>query len=220
MNLPWSPIIEKTPDNILRQHKTYDQLTLKEVFIKLSESPDRCVYDYFFNKYYPKLIWFALIFVKQHSIAEEIVSDVMLNIFNKREKLAQSDNIEGYIFISVKNQSLKYLRKHKRLVYFDNFEGETDFLMTTSCSPEYEYLESEFYQVIKSTIDSLPPKRKLVFRMIKEEGLKYNDVAKLLELSVKTIETHMGLALKTLHKNIDHYKNDGIEKVQDYAISS
>ena len=84
--------------------------------------------------------------------------------------------------------------------------------MTTSCSPEYEYLESEFYQVIKSAIDSLPPKRKLVFRMIKEEGLKYNDVARLLELSVKTIETHMGLALKTLHKNINQYKNDGVEK--------
>ena len=88
MNIPWSPIIEKTPDNILKQHNAFDQLTLKEVFIKLSESPDRCVYDYFFNKYYPKLIWFALIFVKQHSIAEEIVSDVMLNILIKHNQIS------------------------------------------------------------------------------------------------------------------------------------
>ena len=201
----------------MKERRLYEQLSLKEIFKKLSESPDRPLYNFFFSKYYPKLIWFALIFVKQHCAAEEVVSDVMLNILKKRKKLAKTDNIEGYIFISVKNQSLKYLKKSKRQVYFDNLESETDLLMTTSASPEYEYLENEFHQIVKSTIDSLPPKRKLVFKMIKEDGLKYNDVANLLDLSVKTIETHMGLALKSLHENIAQYKAG---KVQDTRIFS
>lgn len=204
----------------MKEYNLYGQLSLKDIFKKLSESPDRSLYNYFFDKYYPKLIWFALIFVKQHCVAEEIVSDVMLNIFKKKDKLAHSDNVEGYIFISVKNQSLKYLRKNKRQVYFDNFESEADLLMSTSVSPEYAYIENEFFQIIKSTVDSLPPKRKLVFRLIKEEGLKYNDVAKLLDLSVKTVETHMGLALKALHETIRKYKESSDSDAVVYSINN
>lgn len=203
----------------MNRYPLYKNLSLKEIFKQLSESPDRVLYDYFFNKYYPKLIWFALLFVKQHCAAEEVVSDVMLNIFKKRKKLAEKDNIEGYIFISVKNQSLKYLRKSKRQVCIDSLESGTDLLMTTSVSPEYEYLENEFHQVVKAAIDSLPPKRKLVFKLIKEDGLKYNDVAKLLDLSVKTIETHMGLALKTLKENIEQYKNGNLHPTQLISIN-
>ena len=202
----------------MKERVLYDKLSLKEIFEKLAESPDRLIYNFFFNKYYPKLIWFALLYVKQHRAAEEVVSDVMLNIFKKRKKLAKTDNIEGYIFISVKNQSLKYLRKNKRQVYVDILESDTDLLMTTSASPEYEYLENEFHQVVKSVIESLPPKRKLVFKMIKEDGLKYNDVAKLLDLSVKTIETHMGLALKSLHKNIEQYKAGSVQDTRIFSI--
>lgn len=190
-----------------KEHNLYEQLSLKEILKKLSDSPDRSLYNFFFNKYYPKLIWFALLFVKQHSAAEDVVSDVMLNVLKKRKKLAEADNTEGYIYISVKNQSLKYLSKRNRHIYVDNLENDSDLLMTTSASPEYEYLENEFHQIIKSTIDSLPPKRKLVFKLIKEDGLRYNDVANLLDLSVKTIEAHMGLALKSLHESIEQYKN-------------
>lgn len=204
----------------MKENNLYGKLTLKEIFIKLSETPDRLLYNHFFNIYYQKLIWFALLFVKNQNAAEEVVSDVMLSIFNKRKKLAESDNIEGYIFISVKNQSLKYLRKYKRQVSFDDFESEADFLLTTSVSPEYKMLENEFYGVIRTTLDSLPPKRKLVFRMIKEEGLKYQDVANLLNISVKTIETHMGLALKTLHKNIEKYQRDEFSTTRSYSLNS
>ncbi|MCK5369286.1 MAG: hypothetical protein KAQ62_12065, partial [Cyclobacteriaceae bacterium] len=79
----------------MRGYNLYEQLSLKEIFKKLSESPDRPLYNFFFNKYYPKLIWFALLFVKQHNAAEEVVSDVMLSIFKKRKKLAKTDNIDG-----------------------------------------------------------------------------------------------------------------------------
>ncbi len=202
----------------MKELRLYDHLSLKEIFKKLTESPDRSLYNYFFDKYYPKLIWFALIYVKQHSLAEEIVSDVMLNIFKKRQKLAESENIEGYIFISVKNQSLKYLRKNRNQVFIDNYENEADLLLSSSETPEYLYIRDEFHQIIRLAIDSLPPKRKLVFRMIKEEGLKYQDVARLLDLSVKTVETHMGLALKSIHECIEQYKDEKSLSVPMYAI--
>jgi len=204
----------------LKERILYDNLSLRDIFKKLSDYPDRALYNFFFNKYYPKLIWFALIYVKQHSLAEEIVSDVMLNIFKKRQKLAQSENIEGYIFISVKNQSLKYLRKQKNKIFIDNYENEADLLLISHESPEYEYITNEFHEIIKSSIDALPPKRQLVFRMIKEEGLKYQDVAKLLDLSIKTVETHMGLALKSIHSRIEAYKTSNIGQTPFVSIKS
>ena len=197
----------------------YDTLSLKEIFQRFASNPERELYNYFFDKYYPKLIWFALLFVKQHNLAEEVVSDVMMNIFKKREKLAKSDNIEGYIFVSVKNQSLKLLKKKKRHLFVESFENNDDLLMTTSVSPEFEFLENEFYQIIKSAINSLPPKRKLVFNLIKEEGLKYQDVATLLNLSIKTVETHMGLALKTIHQYIRQYREEQVNNTKMYSIN-
>ncbi len=202
----------------MKERNLYEQLSLRDIFKKLSESPDRGLFNHFFNKYYPKLMWFALIYVKQHNLAEEIVSDVMLNLFRKCQKLAESENIEGYIFISVKNQSLKYLRKNKNHIFIENYENESDLVIPTYQTPEYEYISGEFHQVVRKAIDALPPKRKLVFCMIKEEGLKYQDVAKLFDLSVKTVETHMGLALKSINECIESYKNDKRAEAPVFAI--
>ncbi len=185
---------------------TYDTLTLKEIFVRLSATNDRPLYNYFFKKYYPKLIWFTLLYVKQHNAAEEIVSDVLLTLFKNRQKIAQMDGIEGYLFIVTKNQALKYLRKNARMVYMDKMESEADLFYSDSASPEYEYIGNEFHQVIKDTIDTLPTKRKMVFKLVKEDHLRYKDVAELLDLSLKTVEAHMGLALKTISKTIQDYK--------------
>ena len=199
--------------------RQFINLSLKEIFTSLSEeNPSREIYDYFFNKYYPKLIWFALLYVKQHAAAEEIVSDVMLNLFKNRKKISNAQNIEGYIFIAVKNQALKYIKKNSRLNYLENIESAEDLVITVNATPEHKYVEEEFYQIIKDAIDSLPPKRKLVFRMVKEEGLHYHDVARLLDLSVKTVETHMGLALKTVHECINNYRHEATQTARIYKL--
>jgi len=159
-----------------------------------------------------------MLYVKQHNAAEEIVSDVLINLFNRRAKIAESQNLEGYIFIAVKNQSLKYLRKNNRITYIENFESDEDLMLMTPESPENICIENEFYQIIREAIESLPPKRKLVFRMVKEEGLRYQDVAELLDLSIKTVETHMGLALKVIHRQIEAYKAAGRKIIPVIAI--
>lgn len=159
-----------------------------------------------------------MLYVKKHSAAEEIVSDVMLNLFNRLSKIAESQNLEGYIFIAVKNQSLKYLRKSNRISYLENFESNEDLMLTAPETPENLYIENEFYLIIRETIESLPPKRRLVFRMVKEEGLRYQDVADLLDLSIKTVETHMGLALKVIHQQIEAYKASGKKSTPIIAI--
>ncbi|MDZ7608382.1 MAG: sigma-70 family RNA polymerase sigma factor [Cyclobacteriaceae bacterium] len=141
----------------------YGHLTLKEIFMRLANEPNRVLYEFFFKKYYPKLIWFAKLYVKQHSAAEEIVSNVLLNLFNRLSKIAESQNLEGYIFIAVKNQSLKYLRKSNRITYLENFDSDEDLLLTPPEMPENICIEGEFYKIVREAIDSLPPKRKTCF---------------------------------------------------------
>ena len=193
----------------------YEDWSLKEVFQKLSQSNDRDVYNYFFNKYYPKLIWFTLLYINDHNTAEEIVSDVLLTILKKRDKIAEMDSIEGYLFIVTKHQALKYLKKNTQLVYSGKLESEGDLMLSYSSSPEDEYIGNELYSVVKDAIDCLPTKRKMVFKLIKEDQLKYKDVAELLDLSIKTVEAHMGLAMKAIAKTIADYKagNNTLTKV-------
>jgi len=204
----------------VEERNLYDNLSLTEIFKRLTEYQDRALYNYVFDKYYPKLFWFAQIYVKQHSLAEEIVSDVMLNIFKKRQKLSESENIEGYIFISVKNQSLKYLRRQKRRLVIDNIEKEGNLKLTSNESPEFEYISNEFNMILRDAVEALPPKRKKVFRMIKEEGLKYQEVATILDVSIKTIETHMGLALKAVHKCVEAYKESEMTLAPAHSIKN
>jgi RNA polymerase sigma-70 factor (ECF subfamily) len=98
------------------------------------------------------------------------------------------------------------LRRQKRRLVIDNIEKEGNLKLTSNESPEFEYISNEFYMILRDAVEALPPKRKKVFRMIKEEGMKYHEVATLLDLSIKTIETHMGLAPKAVHKCVEAYK--------------
>ncbi len=148
-----------------------------------------------------------MLFVKSHANAEEVVSDVLIRIFKNRKKLASVNNIEGYIFITVKNQSLKFLSKSNKLnAMVNSMEEEADFIMPTQQNPETALLDKELATVIREAVECLPPKRRMIFQFVKEEGLHYKDVAELMDISIKTVEVHMGLALKDISGALKAYQ--------------
>ena len=183
------------------------KIDVHELFQRIVQYEDREAYNLFFDYYYPRLIRFSMIFVKQHASAEEVVSEVLIKIFKKRKKLASISNLEGYLFIATKNQSLKFLHKENKQNASVNFmEDEADYILPTYQSPETELLNKELNMVIREAVDTLPPKRRMIFRFIKEEGLRYKDVAKLMDISIKTVEVHMGLALRDLDASLTAYQ--------------
>lgn len=192
----------------------YGAMTLNEVFAVLSRENDRSLYNWFFNKYYPRLIQFSLLFTKKHHLAEEAVSDVLMGVFKNRERIAKMDNIEGYLFISVKNQSSNLLKKRSRHLFVDTFDNEEDYIMEDSATPESSLLDDELTTVLRQIVDDLPPRRREIFRLIREDKLKYKDVATLLNLSVKTVETHIGLAMKSVSNGISQYRNGDTFKIR------
>ena len=165
-----------------------------------------------FDKYYQKLLHLAFYFLKSKELAEEAVSDVFFILWKRRETLNQIDDIKKYLYTSIKNQALHYIRRTNildketsDLYVVEPFPDEDD--------PEKQLLNQEYHALIQKAIDSLPDKCKEVFRLNLADRLKNKEIAKLLNISEKTVEAHITNAYKriTLYVNKEygnHTKRD------------
>jgi len=176
--------------------------TVKELIYQISDgNPD--AFGKFYDLYFHKVYQFTGYFIKSDKVCEEIVSDVFLTLWITREKLIEIENLEAFIYTITKNKSYNYLNKVARDPDFTS-----DFpidIMGDIDSPEEIILTEELKQVIKSSIDGLPERCKLIFLMSRDEGLRYQDIAQILSISEKTVNAQMVTALKKLHSVLKKY---------------
>jgi RNA polymerase sigma-70 factor (ECF subfamily) len=148
-----------------------------------------------FEKYYEPLCNFAYLFLKDAKLTEEIVDDVFINIWKKRNDLTIHTNPKAYLYRSARNGVLGHLRKNNP--GFNTYETvENSREHTATVSPETLMIREEIADKIASLLDKLPAQAGLVFRMHKMDGLRYKEIAEILNISVKTVENHMGRALR------------------------
>jgi RNA polymerase sigma-70 factor (family 1) len=147
------------------------------------------------------LLLFAMGFIRKKEIAEEIVSDVFVKIWENRSNLTEIDNLKSYLFVSVKNSCISHIRKNRKenLVTLDGFD---DYMVPPVECPESEYINTEKLNEIYNAIEQLPPKCKLAFSLAKFNGLKYKEIAEIMEVSEKTVNNHLVFALKKLSKTL------------------
>lgn len=152
-----------------------------------------------------ELLYFAIGFLRNKEIAEEIVSDVYVKIWNNRTDIVKINNLKSYLFICVKNGCLSHLRKIKndKLVLLDEYK---DFHFIPVDGPEDDYLDKDVIKEIHKAIDALPPKCKLAFTLAKINGLKHKEIAEVMEVSEKTVNNHLVSAVKKITQMM------GIEK--------
>lgn len=164
---------------------------------RISQNSDQQAFKELYLLYFDRLYKFAFSILHSSEFAEEAVNDVFLNIWQKRSRLKTIDNLTNYLYISTKNTAFNYLSKFRKernttldevLVRF-----EVDEL-----TPETAFFTSEVRTEIEQAINQLPPKTKLVFQMAKVEGLKYKEIAEVLNISVNTIDNHIATAIKKL----------------------
>lgn len=172
---------------------------IKELQRRLATYDDESAYREIFISFYKPLQQFAFSFVKSRELAEEIVSDVFLKIWLNRSELHLVENLKVYLYVSIKNTSLKYLLKQHRQVAISIDELEVE-LESFSRTPEEIMLTAEMLNKIKESVNSLPPRCKIIFKLIKEDGLKYKEVAEILNISIKTIDNQLAIALKKISK--------------------
>lgn len=180
---------------------------LNKLLIKVSKENCRKSFDRIFDYYYPKLVDFAYFYFESREPAEEAVSDVLLKLFVKRHSMLIIEKPEAYLYRAVKNQSISYLRKSKKdyQLFTLNDPPVINKVTEPGASPERKFIQEEFYVAVKKIIDKMPPRRKMIFKLVKQEGKSYKDVAQLLNISVKTVEVHMGLALTDIRESLEKY---------------
>lgn len=169
---------------------------LKDIQNRIALQSDEQAYEELFHHFYPSLYQFALSFVKTGQLAEEVVSDVFIRIWQKRTALARIQDLRLYLFISTKNTSLNYLRQQKRdSLAPDDYRVQ---LRSVYFDPEELLITAEMINRVQQAINQLPPRCQLIFKLIKDDGLRYKEVAGLLNLSLKTVENQMTLALRKI----------------------
>ncbi|WP_315824741.1 RNA polymerase sigma-70 factor [Paraflavitalea speifideaquila] len=155
-------------------------------------------FDNLFRHFYSHLVSFAVDLVKLRPAAEEIVSDVFVKIWQKKEDILLIDKLKVFLFVAVKNQCYNHLRRHS--LWSVTVNPDNVATLTSSHNPEEDMAFRELLHQLNKAIEQLPDQCKQVFKLIKEDGLKYKEVADILGISPRTVETQLFRAVKKIRK--------------------
>lgn len=158
---------------------------------------DAVAYKKLFFHFFLPLKSFSYSIVKSKEYAEEIVSDVFVEIWARRKQLLEIEDLKMYIYISVRNASLRKFQQtqKKRILSLNELSVE---MVSVDPNAETILISAELAKKIESAIDQLPPQCKIIFKLAKEDKLKYKEIAQLLAISVKTIDNQLSTALKKI----------------------
>lgn len=171
--------------------------TIRELQVRIARFDDQQAYKELFTSLYSYLFQFAKTLVKAKEPAEEIISDVFIKVWEKRKDLEKIENLKLYLYVSTRNIAYNYLDKQKRSATnaLDNVQAE---FTSVYFDPEQLLITADMLTRIQKAIDQLPPKCKVIFKLAKEDGLKYREVAEILNISVKTVENQLAIAVQKI----------------------
>jgi len=163
---------------------------------------DEQAFEKLFRQYYAPLCLYASGILQNNTAAEEVVQQFFVRFWVRRETLSINTSLKSYFFRSVKNRCLNTI-KHEKIK-----QQHIKRVLAEAGNEEYSsyFLEVDLKDNIEKSIAALPEKRREIFRLSREEGLKYREIAEKLGISIKTVETQMGLAIKTLRSKLKKYK--------------
>lgn len=160
---------------------------------------DEHAFEEIFRAWYPTLVRIAGALLKDREQAEEIVQDVLLELWRRREQLSGEGSAHAYLIRSTRNRALNAIR-HAKIE-----KREAPYLASPDSSPASAFADLEGEEIgvaLNRAIDGLPDRCREVFRMSRMQGLKYSEIATALGVSVKTVEAHMGRALRLLREQM------------------
>lgn len=186
-------------------------LSLKE---KIADG-DQNSFRQLFHLYAKKLTQFAFAIVKSNDAAREIVDEVFIKIWRNKSSITSIQNLTVYLYTAIKNTSLNYLSARAR----ENMVESFDFFsvqLSDHNSPEKTLITAEMLKKINAAIDQLPPRCKMVFKLVREDGLSYKEVGAILKISPKTVDAQMMIAVKQISEKVkmdfDYFPNRNIKK--------
>ena len=173
-----------------------DKFTNNSFFMSALAEGNEKAFDALFVDYYPKVLRFVMCFCHDKSEAENIVQELFMELWIKRERFIKIENLDNYLFISARNSAIHYVKQS--LVCID--EESACNVQSNYISGEMKLCYNELYDFIMSEIDAMPEQRRRVFVMSRVDGLNNSEIAQRLGISKRTVETHISLALAQLKK--------------------
>jgi len=177
---------------------------------------DQSAFRQLFTIYSKKLIQFAASIVKSGDAAREIVDEVFIKIWRNRSTATDIQHLRVYLYTATKNTALNYLATRARENIAEPFDFFAVQLSDEGPSPEKQLINTELLRKIQGAIEELPPRCKMVFKLVREDGLSYKEVGQVLNISPKTVDAQMVIAVRQISEKVrldfDFFPNRNLKK--------
>jgi RNA polymerase sigma-70 factor (family 1) len=160
-------------------------------------------FDVLYKKYSKKVYKFGYSILKSQEESENLMQDVFLNVWENRHNVKKNSSIKSYVFTITYNSAISVIRKKARESQFIEYLKSLQKINEEPVNIELEY--NELTKKLDEIIKALPQRQKEVYLLHRVEGLKYNEIAERLNITVKTIENHMSRSLKTIREKLGNY---------------
>jgi RNA polymerase sigma-70 factor (family 1) len=186
----------------LSEYSSYDQQQL----LKQIANGDQVAFEQFYNIHWSRIYSLALTYLKSSVQAQDVVQEVFLKIWVKRQNLSHVENPASYVYIMGRNEIINALKKKISLDWLT--EEQAELIPDNFMLPHQEIDLKQLQQNIGRAIDNLPDRQKLIFKLSREEGLNHEQIAARLGIEKSTVKNHIVRALNTLRSNLELQGNN------------
>ena len=156
---------------------------------------NRLAFNMFYDLYYDQIFRFSYYFLKDTEACREVVAETFFSIWQSRLKLKDIENIETYLFVTVRNEATRYLSRSSKSRFVSLEDTTLQLTARENESPEDKLLMEEMERILNRVIDELPEKCRLIFLLARQEGLKPKEIAERLSINESTVRVQMKIAI-------------------------
>ena len=178
---------------------------MRDILMSISLENSQYSFRQLYELYGGLVYRYVGLYIRDRGAVDEIVSDVFMALWNNRRSLQQISNFQGYVYRIAKFKAVDYIRKDKSRMTFCN-DDMLELFAGTETSQEDDCISDETVRELNSAIETLPPKCRMAFKLVREDKMKYKDAAELMDISVKTLESHIRIAMKKIFSVLGHSK--------------
>ena len=174
------------------------------------KSDDENFFDILFNSYFSRLKAFVFEYVSDEEVAKNLVQDTFVTLWTRRKELDEAININAWLYSTAKFHCLNYLRNVKVSNAFQEqakvskLQAELNYFSLSELDTS-DLTFKEIERIVEDTLEQLPEQCRKVFMLSRIENKKNREIAEELNISVKTVESHMSKALKTMRVALKDY---------------
>lgn len=152
-----------------------------------------------YGLYSRRLLHFATLITHSPELSEEVVEDVFVKLWAQKQKAAQIDNLAVYLYVAVKNTALNAIsRKARELMHAPFDDLGVEIRLGAGSDPHNLLVTSELLQRMQQAVNTLPPRCRMIFKLVREDGLRHREVAEVLNISIHTVDAQMAIAIKKI----------------------